>query len=248
MSIPHTIRGKKGGGDLYKMIHRDIFSGAMEWKVIKDNPVSSDQKPKVISKRNTPTSGSQRYACRFRKRTSPLEIVCNHGSNVWPETRRITWTGRKHIDLETGVLTVEQCVAITAKLKEYLEYRRKEREDLGIDWNGGGYLFIFSHPDGKAYHQERPYLWFRHFLKKNNLRYIRFHDLRHTSATLLINQGVHAKIISELLGHGNISTTMDIYGHALQSADQSSADKFDSLFDVPHQFSPNDENQTQKPL
>ncbi|MHA7583409.1 tyrosine-type recombinase/integrase [Paenibacillus vandeheii] len=80
------------------------------------------------------------------------------------------------------------------------------------------------------------------------LRYIRFHDLRHTSATLLINQGVHEKIISERLRHGNISTTMDIYGHALQSADQSSADKFDSLFDVPHQFAPNDENQTHKPL
>lgn len=62
------------------------------------------------------------------------------------------------------------------------------------------------------------------------MRYIRFHDLRHTSATLLINQGVHAKIISERLGYGNITTTMNIYGHALQSADQAAADKLDSLF------------------
>ncbi|MEK4508974.1 tyrosine-type recombinase/integrase [Paenibacillus sp. FSL K6-2524] len=52
-------------------------------------------------------------------------------------------------------------------------------------------------------------------MQKNNLRYIRFHDLRHTSATLLINQGVHTKIISERLGHDNITTTMNIYGHAL---------------------------------
>ncbi|WP_242066164.1 site-specific integrase [Brevibacillus laterosporus] len=68
------------------------------------------------------------------------------------------------------------------------------------------------------------------FLKKHNLRYIRFHDLRHTSATILINQGVHAKIISERLGHASISTTMNIYGHALQSADKEASNKFESIF------------------
>ncbi|WJH37365.1 hypothetical protein N6H14_14640 [Paenibacillus sp. CC-CFT747] len=44
-----------------------------------------------------------------------------------------------------------------------------------------------------------------------------------------MNQGVHAKIISERLGHGNINTTMNIYGHALRSADQSAADKFEII-------------------
>nr|WP_250635746.1 tyrosine-type recombinase/integrase [Paenibacillus naphthalenovorans] len=53
--------------------------------------------------------------------------------------------------------------------------------------------------------------------------------MRHTSATILINQGVHAKIISERLGHGSITTTMNIYGHALRSADKAAADKFESL-------------------
>ncbi|MDQ6422519.1 hypothetical protein RB620_24110 [Paenibacillus sp. LHD-117] len=45
-----------------------------------------------------------------------------------------------------------------------------------------------------------------------------------------MNQDVHAKIISERLGHGDISTTMNVYGHALRSADQAAADKLDSLF------------------
>ncbi|MFF2885572.1 tyrosine-type recombinase/integrase [Paenibacillus sp. NPDC057967] len=73
-------------------------------------------------------------------------------------------------------------------------------------------------------------MWFRSFIKKHGLRYIRFHDLHHTAVTLLINQGVHAKIISERLGHGDIFTTMNIYGHALQSADQIAADKLKFLF------------------
>ncbi|MFE6799891.1 tyrosine-type recombinase/integrase [Paenibacillus chitinolyticus] len=77
-----------------------------------------------------------------------------------------------------------------------------------------------------------PNLWFRAFLKKNNLRYIKFHTLRHTSATLLINQGVHAKIISERLGHGNIQVTMNTYGFALRSADKAAADKFESILKV----------------
>jgi integrase len=95
---------------------------------------------------------------------------------------------------------------------------------------GGPYSFVFCHPDGEAFHQERPYLWFRSFLKKNKLRYISFHTLRHTSATLLINQGVHAKIISERLGHGSIQVTMNTYGFAMRSADQAAADKFESIF------------------
>ncbi|MFG0217227.1 site-specific integrase [Brevibacillus porteri] len=72
--------------------------------------------------------------------------------------------------------------------------------------------------------------WWSRFTKRHNLKYIRFHDLRHTSATLLINKGVHAKIISERLGHANILTTMNVYGHALRSADQEAAKHFDSLF------------------
>ncbi|GED14730.1 site-specific integrase [Aneurinibacillus migulanus] len=115
------------------------------------------------------------------------------------------------------------------EMREYYLYKMKERDKIEDRWQDGKYSFVFCHPDGKAFHQERPYLWFRNFIKKNNLRYIRFHDLRHISATLLINQGVHAKIISERLGHGNISTTMNIYGHALRSADQSAADKFETI-------------------
>jgi integrase len=43
----------------------------------------------------------------------------------------------------------------------------------------------------------------------------RFHDLRHTCATLLLSQGVHPKFVQELLGHSTISQTMDTYSHVL---------------------------------
>lgn len=79
------------------------------------------------------------------------------------------------------------------------------------------YIFTFR---WTSISPRKAYLWFRQFVKKNGLRYIRFHDLRYTSATILINQGVHAKIISERLGHGSITTSINIHGHALRTADQ----------------------------
>lgn len=71
--------------------------------------------------------------------------------------------------------------------------------------------------------------WWKRFIERHNLKYINIHALRHTSATLLINQGVHAKIISERLGHSDIKTTMNVYGHALRQADALATEKLDAV-------------------
>ena len=67
-------------------------------------------------------------------------------------------------------------------------------------------------------------------IQEIGLPHITFHQLRHTSATLLINQGVHMKTISARLGHSKIRITMDLYGHALDSADEAAANTFDHFF------------------
>src|SRR5579872_1117279 len=56
---------------------------------------------------------------------------------------------------------------------------------------------------------------FKGLLKKANLPDIRFHDLRHSSASMLLSLGVHPKVVQEILGHSQISMTMDIYSHVL---------------------------------
>lgn len=72
---------------------------------------------------------------------------------------------------------------------------------------------------------------FRLFLKENNLKHIRFHDLRHSHVTLLIDAKVPIKVISERVGHSNINTTLNIYSHALKEMDQEASDKIsDTLF------------------
>jgi integrase len=56
---------------------------------------------------------------------------------------------------------------------------------------------------------------FKPLLERARLPRIRFHDLRHTCATILLSRGVHAKFVQELLGHATIAITLDTYSHVL---------------------------------
>lgn len=71
--------------------------------------------------------------------------------------------------------------------------------------------------------------WFSNFQKRNSIRKIRFHDLRHTHATLLLYKGVDIKTISERLGHSNIGITMDTYTDVLKDLDISASQKLDEI-------------------
>jgi integrase len=58
---------------------------------------------------------------------------------------------------------------------------------------------------------------------------IRFHDLRHTYATLALQAGVHPKVVSEILGHANIGITLDTYSHAIPSMQEAAAETIGAL-------------------
>ncbi len=58
---------------------------------------------------------------------------------------------------------------------------------------------------------------------------MRFHDLRHTAASLLLGQGVHPKIVSEMLGHSQTSVTLDLYSHVSPTMQRAAVDALDGL-------------------
>ncbi len=66
---------------------------------------------------------------------------------------------------------------------------------------------------------------------KGNLPDIRFHDLRHTCATLLLGKGVHPKIVQELLGHSTISITLDTYSHVLPNLQEKAVEAMEDIFE-----------------
>jgi len=71
---------------------------------------------------------------------------------------------------------------------------------------------------------------FQPLLKRAGVPRIRFHDLRHTAATLLLGKGIHPKIVSEMLGHSSIAITLDIYSHVIPTMQKQAATTMDALF------------------
>ena len=69
-------------------------------------------------------------------------------------------------------------------------------------------------------------------LERAGLPRKRFHDLRHTCASLLLAQGVHARVVMEILGHSQISLTMDTYSHVIPELQKAAAAQMDALLEA----------------
>ena len=68
---------------------------------------------------------------------------------------------------------------------------------------------------------------FGKIIKRAGLPTLRFHDLRHTHASLMLKQGVHPKIVSERLGHSSIGITLDTYSHVMAGRQEAAALRFE---------------------
>jgi integrase len=66
-------------------------------------------------------------------------------------------------------------------------------------------------------------------IKRSGLPDIRFHDLRHTCATLLLTKDIHPKIVSEMLGHSSVSITLDIYSHVIPGLGEAAASAMEDV-------------------
>jgi len=104
-------------------------------------------------------------------------------------------------------------------LKRHYECQAEAKRKAGAAWQEHDYVFCTS--IGTHLHPSKDVLdQLKALLKKAGLPDIRFHDLRHSAATLLLSEGVHPKVVQELLGHSTISMTMDVYSHVLPSMQQ----------------------------
>ncbi len=119
-------------------------------------------------------------------------------------------------------------VAVEA-LKRHRVAQLEERLQAGSAWSDND--LVFANEVGKPI--ERQNLMRRSFvplLERAGLPRIRFHDLRHSAATLLLSQGVHPKVVQERLGHSSIGLTMDTYSHVLPDMQREAAAKLDAIF------------------
>lgn len=109
-----------------------------------------------------------------------------------------------------------------AKLRYY-----NEAAEYGPAFRDLGY--VVHNENGTPYHPDSLTTKWRRFVEVNGLPYIRFHDLRHSNATALIGAGVSAKTVQQLLGHSDVSITLNTYTHVLPSMEQAAVEKLDSI-------------------
>ena len=108
-------------------------------------------------------------------------------------------------------------------LKQHRVQQLETKLKAGTAWQEHDYVFctlVGTHLGPNHVVEE-----FKKLLKKAELPDIRFHDLRHSAASLLLTAGVHPKIVQEILGHTQISMTMDIYSHVLPGMQEDAMNK-----------------------
>ena len=89
---------------------------------------------------------------------------------------------------------------------------------------------VFTNAIGKPLEPVLLHREYKKLLSAANLpSTLRFHDLRHSAASLLLAQGVHARAIMELLGHSSITVTMNVYGHVMPAMMREAANTMEAL-------------------
>jgi integrase len=133
-----------------------------------------------------------------------------------PKTAR----GRRAVPLGSATLAV---------LRDHRKRQVEERLFYGAAWVDQDLLFTTTR--GTPLNPSNLIKAFRALLDAAGLPAIRFHDLRHTAATLMLAQGVNPKIVQERLGHASITLTLDTYSHVLPTMQREAADLIDAILD-----------------
>ena len=158
----------------------------------------------------------------------------------------------KDIDMENGIVHIRNTVVrfstiselektkskaskrdlfMPSALKEYLQTvwdrQEEERKLVGRPYSDEEHICQWA--DGTVFQPDYVSQRFAKILKKNDLPHIRFHDLRHTAGSMLVNQGHTIKQVQEFLGHEKASTTLDIYTHVSMEGKKDTAQVMDQL-------------------
>lgn len=155
-----------------------------------------------------------------------LKIVKNFDKNSATKTSVIF----EEPKTDAGKRTITIPKKVVDELREHKAIQDKEKEIAGELYNDED--FVFAHKNGKFISLSALRGYYKDILKSIDLEKTTFHALRNTYATRLLEENEHPKVVQVLLGHSNISTTMDIYSEVLPPMKVKAASKINYLFDL----------------
>jgi len=111
-------------------------------------------------------------------------------------------------------------------------HRARQLEDrllAGSDWRGDEWGLVFMTMRGTPLDAKNATHRFQDLLSRLGIARMRFHDLRHACASLMLAQGEHPRVVMETLGHSQISMTMNTYSHVIPTLQRDAADRMERL-------------------
>jgi integrase len=146
---------------------------------------------------------------------SAIEVRRNRVSISWEVAEGTTKSGKgRKVTIDSG---------LAAALRRYRRQQIENQLAAGSAWEGSLHDLVLCDEIGRPVHPETLTKSFNAAVASSGLPRIRLHDLRHTHATLLLADGVAAKVVQERLGHSSISVTLDLYGHVTAELEQEAA-------------------------
>lgn len=235
-------------GTRHTVLH-SALEQAVRWEMLPRNPADGVKVPTATArsyKTWTAEECGEFLAAATDDERAPLWHLALETGMRLGELLGLKWTD---LDSENAVLAVQRTLTRTAKgqwvVGEQTKSRRgrrsltisrdcvailhahrkrqlERRVALGPEWNDLG--LIFDRGDGRACSPATTQTALKRGIGRAGVSVIRFHDLRHTYATLALINGVHPKVVQERLGHSSIAMTLDLYSHVIPSLHREATD------------------------
>jgi integrase len=238
---------------IHAILHRALDQG-VKWGLLARNVTDAVDPPRRQSPEMQVWSATDAARVLATSNGDALEALWHLALTTGMRRGEILGLRWSDVDLNAGTLSVRRTlsrgstsrlesgepktvagrrrVALPASTIERLRRHGTKQKELWLAV-GPGYAdrdLVFATVNGTPIHPNTLSWAYSKLIERAGVPRIRFHDLRHTSATLLLASGEHPKVVQERLGHASISETLDRYSHVSADMQQRAAARFDAIF------------------
>ncbi|MED4332259.1 tyrosine-type recombinase/integrase [Geobacillus stearothermophilus] len=228
------------------------FDQAVRWSLVKVNPVKNAKPPKVKSEEKITWTVDE--VNRFLNLIKDSSMEIPYLLAIFTGMRRGEVLGLKwdDVDFENKKIRIKRSLCFVSGkglifkepktkkskrqisisqhvvnvLKKHKQKQEFQKEKLGTQYQDNN--LIVCTDDGKPLDPRNLLRQFYRLIEEASVPRISFHDLRHTHATILMQQGENPKVVSERLGHSRVGITLDLYSHVSDDLQEQAAEKFEN--------------------
>ena len=233
---------------------RTALSLAVRWEMVSRNVAKLVDKPRIERKPINPLTPDEArrflHAIRGHRLEALFSVALALGLRQG-EALGLKW---EDVDFATGTLRISSQLQrvdghltlvppktamsrrtlvmprlIVESLREHEKRQLSEKLWAGTNWKETG--LVFTNRTGGPTQARRVIEQFHRALDETGMRRIRFHDLRHSCATLLLVQGVSPRVVMEVLGHSEIALTMNAYSHVVPELQRDAAQRMQAILE-----------------